>query len=300
MIELEVGQLPEHLATVLMLRGGGVPRLTWATGPCQAAKELLERVDSDRDLLGTSRLIDEGAASTVRALMFLWSGWLADAEMCAQVAPEQERLMLTSLCRRHDGKPDDAKIILQQIGDHPVFADLAAYAAKAIEDQAAPLLLRLRGMVEMTDVWEPFTFVDVLERARAGKLDTAGEMTVRCIQCREFELLLARSYEAATGLPVQRPVEETPVVTPRPHAKPVSARSRDAVGRSRHPAPKATQSAADANATTKGLGTLRRPTNAIGIRCPKCTYVCSFPPTARGTVQPCRKCGTQFLVPAAK
>ena len=163
-------------------------------------------------------------ANAVRALLFLWNGWMDDCVKAAESAPEKERLYIQALCDRAEGEPAAAKSSFQKLEAHVVFPKLTAYATEAITTGASGQVKRLLDMIQMTQEWEAYTFVDLIELARADKLDSAGEQIVRQLQCREFELLFAHCFEGATGEAIKETEAVTVAHKRRPQAAPSTRR----------------------------------------------------------------------------
>ena len=98
MIDLDTAQVAPDVANLLMLRGADLPPFQWQKKPNPAAKEMLDRITEDTALLRQESLADEGMSAAVRALLYLWNGWLVECSMYAQAAPDKERIFLSALC----------------------------------------------------------------------------------------------------------------------------------------------------------------------------------------------------------
>lgn len=199
MIKLDLSRLPPSIVSILMRRGTELPPLQWHVNSNRLAKQTLDETHDYRELLHAEDLEDEGMAAAVRGLLYIWAGWLTDAQQAAKTAPEKERLYISALATRHAGKSETSKALFQKAGGHPIYKPLGHFAAQEIGLSVAPDLKRLRRVIDFGGSWEPYAFSDVYEETRVGKLDPAGERIVRSLQCCEFELLLTHCYEAATA-----------------------------------------------------------------------------------------------------
>ncbi len=288
MIDLDCSRFSPDVANILMLRGADLPSFQWQNKPNQAAKDMLERIMEDTALFRRDSLADERMSAAVRALLYLWNGWLAECNMYAQAAPDKERVYLSSLCERHASHPHEAKALLQQLDDHPIYERLMSYTLEAIGLGTDPPLKRFKQMLELGQVWEPFAFVDLYEQSRAGKHCHSTEQTVQGIQCREFELLFLHCYEGATG---ER-------YSPRAEAQPERPRKRIPKPTRRSAKPPASQQAApDRKPPNPPKRPLQPKGPRVGVICPQCSQMATLPDSRRGTKERCGKCGACFLVP---
>lgn len=289
MVKLDAAELPAPVARAVLARGTQVPPLAWHQHPNRAAKTALDELHADTALLGREVVASSEMAAAVRALLYLWNGWPAEAAMYAHGAPELERHFIQALVERQVGAYAAAKAAWQQVGEHPVFTELVAFAQQVIPAKSTGPLKRLRDVIEFAGQWEPHLFTDLCDQAASGKLDLAGEETVRRLQCCEFELVLAHCCEAATGAKLRRarspaPRRATPAVPRRPATPPApAAKPEPAPAGPRKPRP------------------VLKPVeleSGIGIACPKCRAVKMVPESRRGATDTCPKCKTVFQVPA--
>lgn len=224
----------------------------------------------------------------VRAALYLWNGWFAECAMYAQAAPEKEQLYLSALCERQLGHTNECKAILQQLEDHPVFGLLSEYSLEIIGLGSDPPLKRFKGVLELGGTWEPFAFVDLYEQARMDKLCHPTKRIVCSMQCREFELLFAHCYEAATGRPLPRKAAVTTVARRKPKPRPKERATCT-------PTPETNAANSKPEGTLKR--TLKKKEPVVGVACPKCDQKMVFPESHRGQKVKCRKCDAVLLIP---
>ena len=289
MIELDPSQFPSHITNVLMLRGAGVPPLLWQERPNATAKALIDGVVDDGALFGGRRLVDESMSAAVRALLYLWNGWYAECEMYAQAAPEPERSYLSVFALRQKGCPREAKALLMQIDNHPIYGSLSEFALETIAVGSDAALNRLKQIIKLGEAWEPFAFADLYEQARSAGESDSIRRTVCTIQCREFELLFAYCFEKATGEPLARQTEKAAPrrVLPRPTPKPNKPKLQN-------------PPASRAQPSEQTKPPLLRKIAGISVACPRCHHVCPVPEERRGAKHVCPKCSAAFLVPVKK
>jgi hypothetical protein len=292
MIDLDTSQLPQPIVTALMLRGADLPPIRWDEHPNRAGKTALDQMTDWKKLFGLDEVRDESMAAAVQAMLYLWNGWPDAAEMYAKLAPERERCYIDGIRHRQAGETDASKDAFTQVNGHPIFSHLALYASDTIGLSTTPLLKRLRDMIAFGEQWEPFAFGDVYEQARDGRLDPTGEQIVRSLQCREFELLFAYCYEAATGeklvgkKPEAAPARRPPPKRPAPKRQPQKPQDE---GPPNGGSPE----------VEKKLKAAMKPITSSGVEvlCPKCREINSFKENARGSKGRCKKCSALFLIP---
>lgn len=294
MVHLDLAQLPSNIAAILSAHGSETPPLQWCIRANLGLKKTLDAM-TDQSLLGQDNLTDGAMAAAVRGLLYLWSGCNTEAVQHAETAPVSECLYIQALCHRQTGHGSNAKTVLQQLGQHPIYCGLTTWSLQKLEGGTGALL-RFRQLLELCQEWEPYAFIDLYEQARAGQLGEA-EAVVRAIQCCEFEMLLAHCYSGATGCTLgprsdQKKREEEARLEQwkrqmqakrmarleRPRFEPASAKKVE-------PAKPPAQSTIAAGPT-------------VAVHCPKCATVTHAAESQRGQKTLCGKCGAEFLIPA--
>lgn len=294
MIKLNVSLFPSDIANLLMLRGAAVPPLLWQNSANRAAKDLLDQAADDTSLFRRETLADEAMSTAVRAMLYLWNGWHGECEQYAEGTPDKERLYLGVFRQRQLGCSTEAKDLLQQLGEHPIFTPLAAYATEAIGLGTDPTLKRLKDVIEMGESWEPFIFSDLFAQSRVGKFCDATQDTIRGLQSMEFELLFVHCYEKATGEPLAHPEPVAQVVRRK---RPVRSTRAPGLARKRQP-PTDKQEEPEplqVDGFPKLLATGE--SSGVGVRCPRCGYLSLVPEERRGAKHQCSKCKVNFLIP---
>lgn len=287
MFDQNIGRFAPPIASLLLTRGTGLAPLQWQKQPHRAAKKTLDESD-DAKLFGPISLVSEPKAAGVRALLYLWNGWIGDCRMYGQAAGPKEQLYLTGLCERQLGNSDAAKKAFQQLDGHTLYAALGTDAIGLLATKPQPATKRFREILELNGGWEPYAFVDLYQQASNGILDTTGEECVREIQCREFEWLFCHCYEGATGQAV--PVRTACAVARRPrksvlkrtHTTGRSASSSGPVG--------------DARPTKTDKATAP-PAPPVRVVCPRCGHIATFPGSMVGKAVRCQKCMAFFEIP---
>jgi hypothetical protein len=311
MIELDTSQLAPEITYVLMLRGAQVPALAWADRANDAAKRHLESMD-DLSLLGRPTLANPDQGLAVRALLYLWNGWLKECADTARAVPDPERPYLVGLCHRHAGHLAEAKAVHRAMGTHPICGPLARYAIDTIglmgvaQDKA---LARFRQILELDGVWEPASFIDLYDMARTEKLDRINLEVIRMVQCREWELLFGHCYESAVGEPLVKKL-----TAPSPdldRKRRLEKQTRDAKERSRkytldelqrqklQPAAPPRPKPAKPKATEPAVPR-KPPVPSVGVVCPACGHGQRVAESLRGKPTRCGRCGVSYRVPVGK
>ena len=296
MIGLDPSLLAPEVTYILMQRGANVPPVQWQERPSEAARRHLAGLD-DAKLLNCESPANQEMTAAVRAMLYLWNGWIEECNVTASTAGEKERAYLAGLCQRHLGQPAQAKEQFRAIERHAVYEPLARIAVQAIRD-AEPIadkrIGRFKEIMEMDPVWEPYAFVDLYELARANTLDRIGHELVRNLQCREWETLFAHCYEGATGqkipdrsaTPAAAPERKRPALRPK---KKDACRQRDQL----------LEAVMNEKEKVKPSSAPRpNSTNTVAVRCPKCGTIQQVPEAKCGDVVRCAKCPAFYAVPA--
>lgn len=294
MIDLDISQLPSEMMALFLQRGTNLPPLHWPSYANRIARDSLEGL-SDAKLFHGKELIDASMGGAVRALLYLWNGWPEECVTHAQAGPEKEYLLLGAISARQRGDVEQAKSLLQQLDEHPAYAELAKYAVKEIGDNPDPVVMRFKQMIEMGGTWEPFLFTDLYQQARAEKVSEATEQVVRQIQCMEFELLFRHCYEAATGHKLPRCSDRS--ADAEREASVARVRRLKEKHRPKRRSPDRT--VGEKAKPDEGRGT-PAPPDTISVVCPKCRTTMKLKASSRGKNERCGKCGAVFMVPAIK
>jgi hypothetical protein len=296
---LDVSPFAPEIARVLLLRGAAQSTISWKDIAQRGAKKILDDLD-DTALLGVPALANASMASSVRALLYLWSGWIDDCKMCSEAAPPEERLYLAGLCLRHAQRYDESKAIFKKLGAHPIYASLTESAVALLGSTAEPAVQRLREMLEFDKHWEPFLFCDLVTMAGAGKLKPAGENVIRLLQTREFELLLVYCCEKATGQKVTQRLREVDPGEAQRRAQERERRMKED-RRRRESHARQEQPVGDSGAKhgPGGAGGAPARGETVTVTCPKCGQAKPMPAALRGKVVRCQSCNGVFEVPAS-
>ncbi len=313
MIELDPSLLPPEMTYVVMLRGAQIPPLVWTERRQDTAKQHLEDNDNNK-LFGRVMSANEEMACAVRAMLYLWNGWIQECAATARSTAEKERHYLTGLCYRHASNVMAAKASFQSLDGHPTFEVLAHRAVDQISISGAwrhKTIGRFKQIMEFDPIWEPFAFVDIVEAARAGKFDRTEEDLVRTLQCLEWEILFKHCYEAAVGEVMARPVhtQHDAIARRKIRERKLKEKKRreqeyklDELQREKSKAD-SKSSPARGTPSPKPSGSKRSPIlpppppNTIPVACPACGHLQRVTEAARGKAVKCCKCQRLYSIP---
>lgn len=198
MIELEISDTAPEISKLLLARGTALPTVQWQHNRSSTAKKTLDAMD-DAQLFAPTSLKNESMSAAVRALLYLWNGWIDESAMYAQGARPKESLFILAMSERHRGRAHEAKAFFRQLDDHSIYPSLAKIATELIGASPDGALNRFREILNHNGTWEPYVFIDTYEQARLDETKlTVGEF-VREMQRQEFALLFGHCFQAATG-----------------------------------------------------------------------------------------------------
>ncbi len=290
MVEIDLSKLTPNVAEVLRLRGTNLPPLIWSDHALPQANALLEELPDDK-LFSTPQVTDAGLATGVRALLYLRSGWSAEALMYAMMASEDLREYICGMGERGLGHADRAKNHFQKIIDHDVFGVLSKLTQGLLKNSMDKRLTRLAGILEVHGNWEPYAFIDVFEEARTGQMSSASEHTVRVIQSTEFNLLFLHSYQQLMKVDAKKVEEEQA----ERHAAP-----RKRISSKKHRPPSSPTPSRSAPASKEPPPAPKPVSKDVRVGCPKCKNLKIYPASQRGEKTRCEKCQVVFAIPGGK
>ena len=283
MVELDFSTMAPEVAALLNMRGNLVPPLRWSDEAYAPAKGRLDAL-KDAQLIEPHKPREREMLAALRALLHLWNGHLEAAAKCAEGAPDTTRLYIQGVVLRHQNRPDDAKVCLQQAGRYATHMKLYAAASQLLPRAQNALLKRFEDLLLLNKAWEPFAFVDLHKVAVGGRLDRPSELVIRNLQAEEFRLLLVHAYRKATG--------EDPTVRLEPaDSQAKRRRERDAADR------KAAGTKAGAAAAAPKSEAAKAKDQKVRIGCPKCRHINAVDATQRGRTVRCTKCAKPFTIP---
>ena len=206
MIELKISESAPEISTLLLAKGTALPAVQWQHNPSSTAKKTLDAVD-DAQLFAPTSLKNQSMGAAVRALLYLWNGWIDESAMYAQGARPKESLFILAISERHRGRADGAKAFFRQLNDHSIYPSLAQIATELIGSSPDDTLKRFREILNLNGAWEPYAFIDVYEQARSDETKLTVREFVREMQRQEFTLLFGHCFQAATGGEVTKQVK---------------------------------------------------------------------------------------------
>lgn len=162
------------LAARLMPLGPGSPN--------RSVQSKLERLDRAFD---HAAIRDADMAGCCRAAVWLYHDFLDESHAQSQEIHTPSGSYWHGILHRREPDYDNAKYWFRRVGRHPIFAALAAKAARL-----APELFTAKRE------WDPLAFVDLCANA-AGTASLVEPC--RLVQQREWELLFDYCYRQAVG-----------------------------------------------------------------------------------------------------
>ncbi len=148
--------------------------------PNGAARPKLAALTAE-GLLAPRVVGDATMARACLAGLWLYHDFLDESHTISQDIATTTGSYWHGLMHRREPDAGNSAYWFRRVGEHPIFADLAA--------EARALRLKVGSR------WDPFAFIDLCEEHRGRK--TPEEDTLRRVQRREWELLFDFCYRAA-------------------------------------------------------------------------------------------------------
>ncbi len=182
---------PDHTPASNLLQSlsdTGVPSL--GPGNPKKGSWLQELNDlSNSQLLGVDKVRDHNAAQCIRSGLLLYGELLDSSHDISQDIHTTEGSYWHGIMHRKEPDYPNAKYWFRRVGDHPLF--------EALPQEGDPQS-EIRDQIQATGIWDPFEFVDEVERAVRGRNSDAIEVLER-LQDFEMRALFAHCYRLATG-----------------------------------------------------------------------------------------------------
>ncbi|MEE9129936.1 MAG: hypothetical protein V3T84_07940 [Phycisphaerales bacterium] len=227
MIELEISESAPEISKLLLARGTALPAVQWQHSRSSTAKKTLDAMD-DAQIFAPTSLKNQSMSAAVRALLYLWNGWIDESTMYAQGARPKESLFILAISERHRGRAHEAKAFFRQLNDHSIYPSLVQISNELIGSSPDESLKRFREILNLNGAWEPYAFISLYETARLDETKlTVGEF-VREMQRQEFALLFGHCFQAATGEEVtkRKKPQAQPTAPKRKHEDLAAKRDR--------------------------------------------------------------------------
>jgi hypothetical protein len=127
---------------------------------------------------------DRDMAGACLAGLWLYHDFLDESHALSQDIDTPTGSYWHGIMHRREPDASNAAYWFRRVGDHPIFAELAAEA-------------RALGLRAASARWDPFAFIDLCEKHRGS--GAPEEDTLRRVQRREWELLFDYCYRQAVG-----------------------------------------------------------------------------------------------------
>jgi hypothetical protein len=151
--------------------------------PNRAGRARLETLTPEAALVPNA-VRDGSMARAFLAGLWLYHDFLDESHHISQEIATPTGSYWHGIMHRREPDPSNAAYWFRRVGVHPIFEPLAM--------QAQNLGLRSRS-----PGWDPFEFINLCEKHRGTS--TPGEMMLRRVQQREWELLFDWCFRQATG-----------------------------------------------------------------------------------------------------
>lgn len=161
--------------------------------PVQAARANLSALDHAA-LFGGAKVTDRQMADACISGLWLLFDFLDESHSISQSIHAPTGSFWHGIMHRREPDWSNAKYWFNRTGQHEVFDDLAAEAARLAQDY--PLDAQ-SGWLAKGGPWDPFAFVDLCQSASRGGGD--AEELCRQVQLAEWRLLFDWCYRRATA-----------------------------------------------------------------------------------------------------
>ncbi len=144
-------------------------------------------------LFGDNTIGDRDMAAGCHAALWLRHDFLDESHRLSQKIGSTEGSYWHGLMHRREGDFGNSKYWFRRVGDHPVFADLAA-ALRSVVTADTPA--GARTLAAAGD-WDPAAFIDLCQAAVSSDPDLRA--FCEDVQAREWDLLFAYCFNRAVA-----------------------------------------------------------------------------------------------------
>jgi hypothetical protein len=142
------------------------------------------------------RIASEAFARAVQSGLYLWNDCLDVSHRISQKIETETGSYWHAVMHRREPDYSNSKHWWRRVGEHPLFPEVRGAALRVLSGAESGWGAEARKLIEASDRWMPFDFVDWCEACATGRLAEARPVLER-IQLEEIKLLLGYSYRHA-------------------------------------------------------------------------------------------------------